>query len=156
MINYKPSDAVRVWPEGTYRATLEKSEETTSQAGNDMYALTFKAYDGSSSMLISDWIVMPDFTWKLKKLADALGALDEFNKCLKCGQTEDAHTNNGECAFQGSFNPVDYENKNLALSMKIEKARGGFDECNRIKAYLRKDMAPAVAKEEEDVDALFG
>ena len=125
MINYKPEDAVRVWPEGDYQATLEGVEETTSQAGNSMHALTFTVYDGDGKMTVTDYIVYPAFTWKLKKLAIAFGA---------------------EAAFDaGTFSPADFEKKNLAVKLGIQKAKGDFDERNRVLGYAVKgsDSLPA-------------
>jgi len=133
MINYKPEDAVRVWPEGDYQATLETTEETTSQAGNPMLTVTFKAYDGSGTMTINDYIVIPAFTWKLKKLAEAFGAGTEFEA--------------------GTFDPNNYAGKNLTLKIGIQPAKDGFDERNRVAAY---DVKSNGKVEEEDVDALFG
>ena len=122
MIKYNPKDAALVWPEGDYQATLEIAEETVSKAGEQMHALTFTAYNGERTMNVRDYIVYPGFTWKLKRLARALGAEEEFKA--------------------GNFDLNEHQGRNLTLKLGIQPAKDGFDERNRVLGYAPKDGVP--------------
>ena len=115
MIPYKKEDALRVWPEGDYPASIVKVEERVSKAGNPMLAVEFDAYHKADTMRLTDYIVLPSFTWKLRKLARALSAMDAF----------DAE----------KFDPAEYIGKSLTLTLGIDLPRGGYDERNSIAAY---------------------
>ncbi len=84
-IDYDPKDAVMCWPEGEYKAELQKVEDKTSKVkpggggGNPMQVLTWKLYnDEGKTQTISDYIVVPNALFKLKQLAIALGYKDKF------------------------------------------------------------------------------
>lgn len=115
MIPYKKEDALRIWPEGDYPASIADVTEKVSKAGNQMLEVRFDAYNKTDTMTLSDYIVFPKFTWKLKKLAAALGATAAF----------DAET----------FDPADYIGKSLTLTLAVNPARGGYDERNSVAAY---------------------
>ena len=126
--NYDPKEAVQCWPEGDYQATIERGEERQSKAGNDMLVVTFKAYRGSETMLLNDYIVRPATIFKLKKIALALGRGDDFEA--------------------GKFNIDDYMGHNLTLTLGIEQ-QDGYDDQNKIKKYGAKSGAsprPAAKK----------
>lgn len=83
--NYDPDDANLCWPEGEYDASLVKVEDKTSRVkadgsgGNPMQVLTWRCYhDSGQEQLISDYIVFPGATFKLRQLAVALGKVEEF------------------------------------------------------------------------------
>lgn len=122
MITYNPKDASVVWPAGDYTATIEAVEEKTSKAGNDMHALTFTVYNGDRAIHVAEYIVYPAFTWKLKKLAVALGAVDTFHA--------------------GRFDPADFIGRNLTVTLGIEDGKDGYDEKNKITAYKPKLTDP--------------
>lgn len=120
-LNYNPEDAVRLWPVGVYDATLTKVEATTSKVkpdgsgGNPMEVWTLDVYDeNGNKQIISDYVVIPAGTFKIKQLAQALDFEDEF----KAGQ----------------FQAENHIGAGLAVELAIEK-QPGFDDKNRIKKY---------------------
>lgn len=125
-IAYDPKDAVLVLPEGEYNAVLEKYEEKVSKKGNDMMCLTWKIFpsDERPQSLVTDYVVLPAFTWKLKKLAASLGRLKDFEDKV--------------------FQPEDYVGASTRVMLKIDK-QDGFDDKNAIGGYIAasKDDAPA-------------
>jgi hypothetical protein len=130
VIQYNPKDAVMVWPAGDYPAAVQGCEETTSKAGNDMYVVTFLAYHGDKEMTLKDFVVMPDFVWKLTRLAQALGVVEQFEA--------------------GTFDPNKYVGRNVTLALDIEPAKGEFQERNKIKAYKPHLKATAVPPEDDE------
>ena len=127
MINYNPKDATNCWPEGSYPATLIQCEEVQSKSGKDMYALTWTAYHGEAKMTVKDWIVIPSFVWKLKKLAAAFEMADAF-------------------AAQ-KFNPEECIGKNALLQLGVQEYNG--EDQNHVKAYL-VPMVPVTVPAEDD------
>jgi len=121
VIQYNPEDAVAVFPEGDYPAILHNVMEKTSKAGNDMYELIFRVFNGDREMQIKDYIVIPSFVWKLKRIAQAYGAEEEFQA--------------------GDFNPRKWVEKSLTVSLEVEKQEG-FDERNVIKKYAPRHNGP--------------
>lgn len=130
MIKYDPNDAVLCWPEGEYRATLETVEEKTSKADNPMYVLTFQAYNGDDSIFVTEYVVIPKFVWKLKRLASALGVLTMFEN--------------------GSFDPEAFIGHSLTVELTIEKQEG-FDDKNRIGKYVPKQAGSTTKPKEKDL-----
>lgn len=126
MIPYDPKDAVLVFPAGDYPAALASCEQKMSKAGNDMYELAFDVWQGERQMQVRDYVVMPQFLWKLKRLARAIGQSDAFEA--------------------GKFDPAEHIGRNLVVSLEIE-SRDGFDDRNLIRAYLPKD-APTMSYKE--------
>lgn len=113
-IQYKKEDAVLCWPAAEYDATLEGVEDTTSKSsGNPMQVLTWRVFhpDGREQ-LVSDYIVIPSGTFKLKQLAVALGKKQEFES-----ETFQADNNIGA---------------NVIAELVIEQQEG-FDDKNKIK-----------------------
>lgn len=114
---YDPKDAVLVLPEGEYNAVLEKYEEKVSKKGNDMMVLTWKIFpsDERPGLLVTDYVVLPSFTWKLKKLANAMGRLKDFEN--------------------QAFQPEDYVGQSVRVALTIDKQEG-YDDKNAIGSYL--------------------
>lgn len=117
-VDYNPKDAVQVWTEADYDATLTKVEDKTSKVkpdgsgGNPMQVWTFEVFhqDGRTQ-LISDYVVIPAATFKIKQLAIALGKKADFDA--------------------GQFQADDYIGAGVIVALTIE-AQDGFDEKNRI------------------------
>ena len=116
-IAYDPKDAIMVLPEGEYNAVLKKVEEKQSKAGNDMCVLTWEVHpeDARPAVLVSDYIVFPAFTFKLKRLAQSMGKLQEF---------EDK-----------TFQPEDYQGSSTRVFLRVAK-QDGYDDKNEIKSYV--------------------
>ncbi len=138
-LTYDPKDAVTVLPEGEYNVVLEKYEEKISKKGNDMMVLTWKAFpaDNRPPAFVTDYIVFPSLTFKLKKLAKAMGKMGEF----------EAKT----------FQPEDYVGASVKAFLKID-TQEGFDDKNAIGDYLplADDAVPAgkfapASKKDEDI-----
>jgi hypothetical protein len=131
VIQYKHEDAVMVWPAGDYPACLVACVEKQSKAGNDMYELVFSVYNGESERRIVDFIVFPTFTWKLKRLAQALGHLDRFEA--------------------DNFDPRSFLDENLTVELDIRKQEG-FDDKNTVKMYKPSNGSapPKVSSDDED------
>jgi hypothetical protein len=127
MITYNPKDASNVFPAGNYPATMIQCEETQSNSGNGMYALQWMVYNGEAKRTIKDWIVLPSFTWKLKKLAAAFEMMDAFTA--------------------EKFNPEDCIGKNALIGLDIREYNG--EDQNYVKAYL-VPMVPVTVPAEDD------
>lgn len=79
--SYDKKDASSALPEGEYEATiLETSIGTSQNSGKPMLTIVFTVYGDNRTVTLRDWIVNPDGLWKLKKIADALGMREEFDK----------------------------------------------------------------------------
>lgn len=117
-IDYDPKDAVMCWPEGDYPAVLEKVEDKTSKVkpdgsgGNPMQVLTWRLYkEDGREQLISDYIVIPAATFKLKQLAIALNKRNEFDS--------------------GTFQADDQIGCNVVAELGIE-SQPNYDDKNKI------------------------
>lgn len=112
--SYNPKDANSVLPEGEYEASILSVKEGTSQnSGAPMLTVTFTVYGEDRTPQLRDWIVNPSTLWKLKKLAEALGKLDEFNG--------------------GEWLPEEGANLRVKLSVEDDP---NYGEQNRITGYL--------------------
>lgn len=118
MIDYNPKDAVQVWPEGEYEATLAKVEDTTSKrkpdgsGGNPMQVWTFEVYHSDGrQQLISDYVVVPAATFKIKQLAIALDKRADFDA--------------------GTFQAEDYIGVSVVLALAVAQQEG-FDDKNKV------------------------
>jgi hypothetical protein len=62
-------------PDGKYVATIEKVEEKTSQAGNQMLNVTFAIADGeyAGRKIFDNYVLTPKSLWRLKQLLSSLG-----------------------------------------------------------------------------------
>jgi hypothetical protein len=118
-IDYNPKDAVQCWAPGDYQGTLIKVEDKTSKVksdgsgGNPMQVWTFRAYhDDGREQLISDYVVLPSATFKIKQLALALNKKSDFEA--------------------GTFQADDYINADVKLYLVVDK-QDGFDDKNKVK-----------------------
>ncbi len=117
-LDYNPKDAVQIWEKGDYEAVLKNVETTISKkkpdgsGGNPMEVWTWEAYhhDGRTR-LITDYVVIPGATFKIKQLADALGKKSEFEA--------------------GTFQAEDNLNCNVMLSLVVD-VQAGFDDKNKV------------------------
>lgn len=137
MLRYNPEDAVSCWPDADYPGYLKAAKEAKSKAGNDMWVIDFEAYNGDRSQTVTDYIVFPKGTYKLRHLARALGEEATFKA--------------------GKFDPSAHVNDPLTLSL-VTESQSGFDDKNRIGSYKpaeggssRRQPASAPA-DEPDVD----
>lgn len=129
MIKYDPKDAVQCLPEGQYSATLEEVTETQSKSGKPMHEMRFRVYGPNErEVVLTDWIVYPDSTWKLKKLAVAIGMEREFN----------AET----------FDPTACVSHNLVLDITIREWNG--NDQNSVKGYSKSIMNATKSKADDD------
>jgi hypothetical protein len=126
--NYDPDDANMCWPEGEYDAALIKVEDKTSKVkadgsgGNPMQVLTWRCYhDSGQEQLISDYIVFPNATFKLRQLAIALGKVDEFE--ARTFQADD-NINCTVVAVLGIEKQDGYPDKNKIKKVKAGKGVG--------------------------------
>lgn len=118
-IPYNPKDAVQCLPAGIYRAFLKSVSEEKSKSGRDMYVCGWSIVRGDGEMPFRDWVVLPEFTWKLKRMAKAFGAEKEFDK--------------------GKFDPMDYIGKSADLELSVESDDEG--DQNRIKRWSKPEGA---------------
>lgn len=123
-LNYDPKDAVQVWPAGDYNATLSKVEEKTSKSsGNEMEVWTWEVFnEDGRTQIISDYVVMPAATFKVKQLARALGREEEFE--------------------QSQFQAEDNIGADVVVELVIESSTG-FDDKNKAKKYKAAQATPA-------------
>lgn len=122
-ITYDPKDALMVLPAGEYNAVLKIVEEKVSQAGNNMAVLTWEVHpeDSRPTILVTDYIVFPKFTFKLKRLAKSMGKLEDFeNK---------------------TFQPEDYIGSSTRVLLEVVQS-DGYDDKNGIKSYVTKSEKP--------------
>jgi len=140
-LTYDPADAVTVLPEGEYNAVLEKYEEKLSKKGNQMGVLTWKVFDDASERtpFVTDYIAVPAFVWKLKKLAKSLGREQDFK--------------------DGKFQPEDFVGTSTRVFIGVDKQEG-YDDKNVIESYVAKaddEQAPKFAPAGKGpVDIPFG
>lgn len=127
-LNYDPKDAVQCWPAGEYPGELTKVEEKRSKVkpdgtgGNPMEVWTFVTYNGTSAQqLISDYVVIPAATFKIKQLAEALGKKAEFEA--------------------GEFQAENYIGAGVMLDLIIDK-QDGFDDKNKIRKIKAAQAEP--------------
>lgn len=120
MIQYNPADAVQCVAEGDYMATIVTVEEKQSQAGNEMHVIGYMVYAGDRQVQVLDYIPYPKMTWRLKRLAQALGQEDGFKA--------------------GKFDPEAFIGSNVTLTLIVEE-RDGYDPQNRIKAWSQCSTA---------------
>jgi hypothetical protein len=119
-MRYDPKAAVACLAAGVYDASIEKMEEsTTKERGLPMIVVTFRIYADAGERTIKEWIVMPDFAWKLKRIAKAIDKLPAFES--------------------GVFKASDYEGEVLAIDLIVEESED-FGDQNRIKGYQPKRM----------------
>lgn len=128
MWQYNPKDAVQCLPEGEYDAVLVAVAEKTSKAGNSMLALEWSVYGDSKNPTVKDFVVNPHSIYRLRLIARAMGKGEEFEA--------------------GKFNLADHIQERIRVKLKVEEQEGGFDDQNRIHAYLSvngngKAAAPA-------------
>jgi hypothetical protein len=131
MIGYRKQDAVLLWPDGDYEAVVSTCQEKRSKAGNDMYEVGFTVYSGEREIQVTDYIVLPKFTWKLKKLAAAVGEEAKFE-----AESFDPHDLAGRSA-------------NLIVTLGSQKQEG-YDEKNVIKAYKKRTAEAVLAPPPDD------
>ena len=119
-IDYNPSDAIKLFEAGDYQAELNGYEDRLSKAGKPMAVLNWQIYPNNDgpSILLRDYIVVPDSVWKLKKLAKALGVQDKFN--------------------DGTFQPEDHKGCSVIVSLKV-KTDEKYGEQNVIVNYKPHD-----------------
>ncbi len=77
---YDPADAVMCWPKDDYDASLVKVEEAISKtSGNPMEVWTFEVFNKDGrTQLVSDYVVIPGATFKIRQLAKALNRESDF------------------------------------------------------------------------------
>jgi hypothetical protein len=115
-IDYDPKDGVICWPEGGgYEAILESVEDKMSSKGNAMQEWKWRVYapDGREQV-ISDYVVVPTGTFKIRQLAAALGQSDAYQA--------------------GQFQADDNIGCKIAADLIIEK-QTGYDDKNKIRKY---------------------
>lgn len=128
-IKYNPNEAALTWPEGVYKAHIEKMFEKTSKAGNEMIEVIFVCRDRErGEMKVWDYIVIPKGLWKLKKIADAIGKPAAFES--------------------GNFNANDYVGENLQLELALDR-RVGYADRNAVAEYLPLQGKRAATPEEK-------
>lgn len=133
MLTYDPKDAVFLFPQGEYDAELLACEEKTSKADNPMYKLQWRIFGpNGQTMQLTSWIAFPKMTFQLKRLAQALDKLEDFEKA--------------------KFNPGDYIGSSVRVTLKIEQPKvQGLSERNAIAGYLpRGDEPSAFAPDSAD------
>lgn len=120
-IPYDPRDAVQCLPEGEYHASLFAVSEETSKAGNSMYVVDWSVVTSTGQAVrVRDWVVVPTFTWKLKRMAQAFGVPQQF--------------------ADGRFDPGDYIGKPVLLGLAVKD--DGSGERNTVSSW---SPAPASA-----------
>lgn len=120
-ISYRPEDAVMCWPEAEYDVVLKKVEDSTSKtSGNPMQVWTWEAHHNDGrTQLISDYVVIPAATFKIKQLARALNKEDEF----KAGKFQ--ADNYIGCCVTAELNiesQPNYDDKNKIGKLKVKAA----------------------------------
>jgi hypothetical protein len=144
-LDYNPKDAVMCWPKDDYDATLTKVEDKTSKVkadgsgGNPMQVLTWRVFNNNGQeQLISDYIVIPTGTFKLKQLAVALGRKEEFENGMF--QADDHIGCNVKAELVVEESPG-YDDKN-----KIKKIKSAVAEESGYRPLPRREIDPIAAK----------
>lgn len=113
--DYEPDEANRVWPDGTYSASIITVQKKTSRAGNSMLEICLEVYLGTKKKLLWDYIVRPTTIWKLEELAKALGAIKAFK--------------------EKTFDLKEYVGKSLEISIRT-KDDAEFGKHNVVAKYI--------------------
>lgn len=111
-MKYDPKEASNCLPPGDYQATIMKAVETASKSGKEMIVIEFKVYGPGNRTIIVDDYILREFLWKLKRIATAIGRLNEFNS--------------------GEFVPEHYIGCNCTVTLDIEDSPD-FGEQNRVR-----------------------
>ncbi|HVV74106.1 MAG TPA: hypothetical protein VHI52_21815 [Verrucomicrobiae bacterium] len=122
-LKYDAKDAVSAWHAGRYAATLTYVEDSVSKkksdgtGGNPMQVWTFEVYNDATGkkQAITEYVVIPAATFKIKQLARALGREQEFDA--------------------NRFQADDHLSESVTVELKVEQ-QDGFDDKNRITKIL--------------------
>lgn len=130
-ISYSKTDANKECQmAGDYEATLAGYEEKVSkQSQKPMMVLNWKCFTPEGNeFFLKDFIVIPDGVWKVKKIAQALDKLKEFEAEI--------------------FQPEEEIGCSLVLSVGVQVDKTGqYGDQNNVKAYKaleRKSSKPGV------------
>lgn len=126
-VDYNAKDASNCLPADTYDAELVKVEDKKSKVkpdgsgGNPMQVWTFRVF-GDREVFVTEHVVIPAATFKIKQLAKALGREDDFKA--------------------NRFQADDYIGAGVKLALVIE-TQEGFDEKNKVAKFLPAGEAEA-------------
>ncbi len=121
-MKYRAKDATNAIPAGTYEATIrsvvtskDDGSPLVDKNGNEYINVVYDVWVGEHARQLTEYhSASPTSLWKYAKLADALGARDEFR----------AET----------FDVANYVGKNLFLELTV-KDHPEYGEQNRVKSY---------------------
>lgn len=125
-LEYNPKDVANCVPAGEYDAELVKVEDKVSQtSGNPMQVWTFRVF-ADREIFVTEYVVVPQTTFKIKQLAKALGREADFNA--------------------GRFQAEEHVGAGVKLDLTVESQQGYEDKnkVGKIKAAA-PDNAPAAA-----------
>lgn len=131
-MKYDPKEAGgKCWPDGIYKAHIEKAEEGVAKSsGKDMITFTFVLHDKTlGSKRVPERMVVPSTLWKLKNLAEAIGKTAAFES--------------------GDFNARDYVGANLEVEITTESSPGYADK-NVIMEFIALQAGAPKNREDDD------
>lgn len=138
---YDPADAVMTQPDGDYPAVLAGWDSGTSKASGDpMLTVMFTVYAPDGSMCELKEYIVKKTTFKLKRIAQALGQEDLFNS--------------------GAFDVANFMGHNITVTLGTQRQEG-YDDKNVIRGYkpasatAAKSAAPGADAPQADDDLPF-
>lgn len=123
MFSYKAADAVSTWPEGKYDAVIVSVEEKTAKtSGNPMLVIGVEIYNKEGkTRKVTDRIVIPSATWKLKQIATAMGKLSEFN--------------------EETWDPFSMKDRRFSVMVTVKKSEDpNYNDDNAIVKYMQAEV----------------
>lgn len=121
----------RIWPDGVYPFTVQKSEDAVSKAGNPMIALEVRIYNPTGrEKVLKDWL-LPDNMEKLSQFCRFAGIEDLYDS--------------------GNLTALDCENREGYVSIRTEKPKPGsqYGPKNVVHFYCPKPKDMPDAREME-------
>lgn len=108
-------------PKGWYPFTIQKAEEKTSKAGNEMIELNVQVYKDNGFVFVKDWLMDTEFgAYKLRHCAATCDVLDDYEG--------------------GGIQADSLEGKEGYVKISIQKSKDkDFPDKNQIQDYA-KDM----------------
>lgn len=116
MPSYNAQDASGAIPAGEYEAIIASVEDGYSKQGNEMQIVAFTVYTDRGERTIKEYFTFgPGALWKYRKVAEALGARDDFDN--------------------EQFDVSEYINAGLIVELEVEEDPE-FGDKNRVMKYL--------------------
>jgi hypothetical protein len=114
------------FPAGFYDFEVETAEEAVSRAGNEMLKLKVLIFNDAGHKRVVFEYLLSNQTWKIKAFAEAVGALDAYER--------------------GELEAEMMAGRTGRAKVGIEPAQNGYEAKNKVVAYIAGKAAPAPSR----------